>query len=284
MIYLKILKNSKIYYIYFLFIIAFGFYFSSCFISCKKNNIYYTVFDIDKNYGYLIPISFKAQNYTKEQIISSIVYNILKISVDKVENDITNKDNVFSIYLKSKPDLSYDYDTILAYDQLYFSFFYSQIYGNIIFYLNNDKLVLNGIDFSFQIDKINTKIFNNVFNLKRIDEGNYFLFSLYDKTRVIPIFLPNNYNLNITLSNNFNDKGLYSIKDFLFTNFNIKNLYVQTNNTFVIYSDNDKIDLKNFYFLFFNSNLEKIIFKGKKNIVLHRPKNFSFVYYSINNF
>ena len=76
MIYLKILKNSKIYYIYFLFIIAFGFYFSSCFISCKKNNIYYTVFDIDKNYGYLIPISFKTQDYTKEQIISNIVYKI----------------------------------------------------------------------------------------------------------------------------------------------------------------------------------------------------------------
>ncbi len=282
MIYLKILKNSKIYYIffYFLFFITFGFYFSSCFINCKKNDTYYTVFDIDKNYGYLIPVSFKTQNYTQEQIINSIVYDILKVKVDKVEN----LNGVFYVYLKLKPDLSYDYDTILAYDQLYFSFFYSQIYGDIIFYFNNNKLILNGIEFSFQIDKINTKIFNNIFNLKKIDEGLYFLFSSYDKSKIIPVFLPHNYNLNITLSNDLNDKGLYSIKDFLFTNFNIKDLYVQNNNTFVIYYNEDKINFERFYFLFFNSNLEKIIFKGKKDIVLYRPKNFSFFYYSINNF
>jgi hypothetical protein len=41
--------------------------------------------------------------------------------------------------------------------------------------------------------------------------------------------------------------------------------------------------MKKFYFLFFNTNLEKIVFKDK-NQVLIRPKNFSFTSYSINSF
>ncbi|MGC8815592.1 MAG: hypothetical protein ACP5O4_05280 [bacterium] len=274
--YLKILKNFKLYLIL-VFVLFILFYLSGCLNNFKET--YYTVFYIDKNYGYLIPVSFKVKNNTKNQIIQDIVYNILKIKVAKIE---TNNGDFYNIFISSKPDLVYDYDTLLAYDQLYFSFFYSGIYGQINFYFNNNKLILNGIDFNFNINKINTKIFNNIFNLKKINEGSYFLFSSYDKTKVIPIFLPKNYTLNITLSNSFNDKGLYNIKDFLLTNFKIQDLYVQNNNTFVIYSTNN-IDIKKLYFLFFNSNLEKIVLKNKK-IKLNKPKDFSFNYYSINNF
>ncbi|MGC8734248.1 MAG: hypothetical protein ACP5RD_04320 [bacterium] len=274
--YLKILKNFKLYLIL-VFVLFILFYLSGCLNNFKET--YYTVFYIDKNYGYLIPVSFKVKNNTKNQIIQDIVYNILKIKVAKIE---TNNGDFYNIFISTKPDLVYDYDTLLAYDQLYFSFFYSGIYGQINFYFNNNKLMLNGIDFNFNINKINTKIFNNIFNLKKINEGSYFLFSSYDKTKVIPIFLPKNYTLNITLSNSFNDKGLYNIKDFLLTNFKIQDLYVQNNNTFVIYSA-DNIDIKKLYFLFFNSNLEKIVLKNKK-IELNKPKDFSFNYYSINNF
>lgn len=285
--YLKILKNfNKNFKLYLLFFVLFIlFYFSGCLTNFKET--YYTIFYIDKNYGYLIPVSFKIKDNNKEIIIKDIVYNVLKIKISKIESEINknniNKDNAFyNIFISSKPDLVYDYDTLLAYDQLYFSFFYSEIYGQINFYFDNKKLILNGIDFNFDINKINTKIFNNILNLKEISEGSYFLFSSYDKTKVIPFFLPKKYTLNITLSNNFNDKGLYSIKDFLLNNFKIQNLYVQNNNTFIIYSNND-IDIKKLYFLFFNSDLEKIVLKNKK-IELNKPKDFSFKYYSINNF
>jgi hypothetical protein len=289
MTYLKILKNSKLYIIFFItfFILFYLFNFWGC-IS-YKNRIYYTIFYLDKNYGYLIPVSFKIDNNLTNEVINNIVYQVLKIKVDSIKMvvDKDNKSNNFNIFISQKPAFIYDYDTILAYDQLYFSFFYSQIYGKINFYFNSNKLILNGIDFSFNIDEINTKIFNNIFNLKRIDEGNYFLFSSYDKNNVIPIFLPKNYELSITLSNQFNDKGLYSIKDFLLTKFNVKELYVQDNNTFVIYFRQNitkkETDMKKFYFLFFNTNLEKIVFKDK-NKVLIRPKNFSFTSYAINSF
>jgi len=291
MTYLKILKNSKLYIIFLItcFILFYLLNFWGCIPFFNKNQVYYAIFYIDKNYGYLIPVSFKINGNSINEVINNIVYEVLKIKVDniKVVADKNNKSSIFNIFISQKPALIYDYDIILAYDQLYFSFFYSQIYGKINFYFDSNKLILSGIDFSFNIDELNTKIFNNIFNLKRIDEGDYFLFSSYDKNKVIPVFLPKSYKLNVALSNQFNDKGLYSIKDFLLAKFNIKELYIQNNDTFIIYFNENiikkEIDMKKFYFLFFNTNLEKIVFKDK-NRVLIRPKNFSFTSYPINNF
>ena len=286
MIYLKISKNFKSFwvliFVLFLFIV-FLLYFWGCGIGYR--DIYYTVFDVEKNYGYLIPISFKLNRKTQEQVLTDMVYNILKVNVSKINKQDKNNDiNDIKIYLQSKPDLSYDYDILLAYERLYFSFFYSKMYGNIYFYFNGNDLVLGGIDFNFKVDKINIKVFNDIFNLGDIRKGGYFLFSSVDKDKVIPIFLPNNYTLDVVLSNNFNNKGLYSLKDYLIKKLGAVDVSLESSDSLVIYLTQVKVIPEKFYFLFFNSNLNEVILKGKKTITLNRPKDFSFIYYPINEY
>lgn len=265
------------------------------FSSCEGNKNFVTIFEVDRNTGIFIPMSYVSKGY--EQDFSLIVKNLMAVDTEKVEKTEARID----IYLRSFPNVNYEYDSYILYYSLFLSFFNSFSIQKVNFFYNQKLLILKGIEYSMNSYDYYKYPINDIFNLGDVKRGKYFIYGYSGKEwidRLVLILLPHNYDIDLYFNNSIEqitkrvDGKFETIDRVISKKQNIhlekydKNCFILRNYNlykfFLLYFDKSKM-----YYLFYNSDIDFIVIFQKflwfdLSIKINRPKNLYLNRYPLN--
>lgn len=268
------------------------------FSACENGNgqKFVTVFIADKNF--LIPISFNSSGDPKIDA-KLIINNVAKVEVDKVEFS----SNSFNIFLHDLPNVNFEFDSYMLYSCLFLSFFNTFDVEKVNFIYNSKLLILKGIEYSMYYQDYYKYPINDVFNLGDVRKGKYYLYRYLSedgKNYFIPILVQNEYDLDFYFSKSV-DKIKQNLPDVKLSTFDkffeekFKFYLWGYNNGTVLFRTNDLrsflnfkfYDKTKFYFIFYNSGIEKVYFLYRflfwdLNIKLSKPQQLYLNTYPIN--